>query len=145
MARCDDLPPVIWKSDFHGTPESFDLLAGAVNVYVADFKFGNDACARRLAGIDNYVEIVTRNLQIAAQQADLIVRHLLLPGHFECCYRPIVECMCRIAPAAKFSIREGYLPSWQARHTVELAQPLEFDVGANARELAHEANLNLVN
>src|SRR5258708_33681875 len=42
MAGCEDLPPIVWKSDFHGTPEAFGLLEGLVAVYVADFKFGND-------------------------------------------------------------------------------------------------------
>ena len=42
------------------------------------------------AGVANYLAVITRNLQAAARQGDLIVRHLLLPGHFDCCYRPIV-------------------------------------------------------
>jgi len=144
MSGCRDLPPVVWKSDFHGTPESFELLAGAVSVYVADFKFGNDECARRLAGIENYLAIVTRNLRLADRQADLIVRHLLLPGHFDCCFRPILAWMSRELPAAKFSIRDGYLPSWQARHTAELVNPLAPGVGQSARELAREAELNII-
>ena len=144
MAGCGELPPVIWKSDFHGTPEAFALLDGAVSVYVADFKFGNDACARRLAAIDNYMQIVTRNLRIAADQADLIVRHLLLPGHFDCCYRPIVAWMRHNLPRAKFSIRDGYLPKWQAQHTPELSEPLDARVGCQARDLACDAALNLV-
>src|SRR5690606_39255165 len=93
MAECDRLPPVVWKSDFHGSPAAFALLADVVDMYVADFKFGNDQCAGRIAGIDDYLAIVTRNLAIAAEQGDLIVRHLLLPGHFDCCYRPIVAWM----------------------------------------------------
>ena len=52
----------------------------------------NDACAKRLAGVDDYVRIVTRNLQLRqASGRGFIVRHLLLPGHAECCYRPILE------------------------------------------------------
>ncbi|HEY8748351.1 MAG TPA: radical SAM protein, partial [Tepidisphaeraceae bacterium] len=93
MSECGELPPVVWKSDFHGTPEAMDLLAGAVDVYVADFKFGNDVCARQLAGVENYLAIVTRNLKAAARDARLIVRHLLLPGHFDCCYRPVARWM----------------------------------------------------
>ncbi len=91
-------------------PGAFELLHGIIDVYVADFKFGNDACADRLAKVDRFVTIVTRNLDIAAGQADLIVRHLLLPGHFDCCYRPIVDWIARDLPGAKFSIRDGYLP-----------------------------------
>ena len=144
MAGCQGLPPVVWKSDFHGTPDAFALLEGAVSVYVADFKFGNDACAQRLAGVDSYLAVVTRNLQIAAAQTDLIVRHLLLPGHFDCCYRPIVSWMRANLPRAKFSIRDGYLPKWQASHIAELAHPLEANVGRHARDLAGAAKLNLI-
>jgi putative pyruvate formate lyase activating enzyme len=145
MAGCTRLPTVVWKSDFHGTPEAFELLAGAVDIYVADFKFGNDQCARRLAGIDDYMAIVTRNLQIAGLQADLIVRHLLLPGHFDCCYRPIVEWMRRMMPRAKFSLRDGYLPKWHAGRHGDLAQRLPKEIGRRARQVALEAALNLVN
>ena len=56
MAGCPDLPPIVWKSDFHGTREAFALLDGVVDVYLADFKFGDDACARRIAGVENYLD-----------------------------------------------------------------------------------------
>ena len=144
MADCPRLPPVVWKSDFHGTPEAFELLHGSVDVYVADFKFGNDACAKRLAGIDNYVQIVTRNLQIAARQSRLIVRHLLLPGHAECCYDPIVSWMHASLPDVPFSLRDGYLPSWRSQHYAELAKPLPQADARRARELAHHGGLRVI-
>jgi putative pyruvate formate lyase activating enzyme len=144
MAGCDDLPPVVWKSDFHGTPEAFALLDGVVDIYLADFKFGNDACARRIAGVDNYVAVVTRNLGTAAGQGDLIVRHLLLPGHFDCCFRPIVAWMRANLPEAKFSIRDGYLPSWRADRHAELARPLAPGDALRARDLAAGAGLRTI-
>ena len=52
MAGCRDLPPVVWKSNFHATAEAMKLLSGVVQVYVADFKFGNDGCARAIAGVE---------------------------------------------------------------------------------------------
>jgi putative pyruvate formate lyase activating enzyme len=144
MAGCDDLPPVVWKSDFHGTPEAFDLLSGLVQTYVADFKFGNNECARRICGTDNYVDVVGRNLKIAATHGNLIIRHLLLPGHFECCYRPVVEWVRRHLPNAKFSIRDGYLPKWKARHDADLAGTLEAKAGPQARDWATARGLHVV-
>jgi putative pyruvate formate lyase activating enzyme len=144
MAGCPDLPPVVWKSDFHGTPEAFALLDGAVDVYLADFKFGNDACAHRVAGVDNYVAVVTRNLAIAAAQGDLIVRHLLLPGHFDCCFRPLAAWLRANLPGVKFSLRDGYLPAWQAGRHVELARPLEPGHADRARDRADQLGLRLV-
>ena len=144
MSNVSDLPPVIWKSDFHGTPEVFELLDGVVDVYVADFKFGNDQCAAEIAGVERYLEVTTRNLMLAADGADLIVRHLLLPGHFNCCFRPIVRWMQANLPAAKFSIRDGYLPRWQARHDSRLRQYLPADAGDEARHLAAAAGLRVI-
>ncbi len=144
MASVGRLPPIVWKSNFYGSSETFRLLEGWVDVYVADFKFGNEACARRIAGAERYLPTLTRNLLIAAGQADLIVRHLLLPGHFDCCYRPIADWMSRHLRRAKFSIREGYLPCGQAREHGELAGRLGRSVGRRARRLAADAGLNVV-
>jgi putative pyruvate formate lyase activating enzyme len=144
MAECDNLPPVVWKSDFYGTPAAFQLLDGIVDVYVADFKFGNDECARHLAKIDRYVGTVTRNLAIAADQGRLIVRHLLLPGHFDCCFRPIVDYIAQDFPAVKVSLRDGYLPRWQSRHYGDLAHPLEPDTALRAREYAASHGMRLI-
>ena len=144
MDGCQGLPPVIWKSDFFGTPEAFALLDGWVEMYIADFKFGNDGCARQIAGVDGYVEVITRNLKIAAAQGNLIVRHLLLPGHFDCCYRPIVSWMKEHLPGAKFSIRDGYKPSWRAKRMAGLDTFLDTSVAEDARRLATAERLHLV-
>jgi putative pyruvate formate lyase activating enzyme len=145
MSGVPDLPPVVWKSDFHGTPEAFELLDGVVETYVADLKFGNDDCARRLAGVDHYFGTVTRNLRLASrQQARVIVRHLLLPGHVECCLRPIIDWMRAEMPGVPFSLRDGYLPSWRARQFVEISHPLGRADVRRARELAASGGLNLI-
>ena len=143
MSSCDDLPPIVWKSDFHGTPESFDLLNGWVTTYVADFKFGNDQCAERIARVGDYVAIIKRNLKLAMNQSDLIVRHLLLPGHLECCYKPIVEWIATEMPNVKFSLRDGYQPRWQASRHPELIRVLSRQESLEARCLAEEKGLNV--
>jgi putative pyruvate formate lyase activating enzyme len=144
LAEAGELPPIVWKSDFYGTQAAFALLEGIVDVYVADFKFGNDACAQRIAGVERYVATITRNLVLAARQGDLIVRHLLLPGHFDCCFRPVVEWMREHLPDTKFSVRDGYLPKWRAPHFDDLAQPLARGEGNRARNLAGRSGLCVI-
>jgi putative pyruvate formate lyase activating enzyme len=144
MSKCPDLPPVVWKSDFHGTPEAFELLDGVADVYVADFKFGNDGCARRLAGVDDYVRIVTRNLLLVAERSRLIVRHLLLPGHDVCCYRPIARWMREHLRGVPFSLREGYLPSWRSHRFPEIARPIRPQEAERARRFAVRAGLTVI-
>ncbi len=125
MDGVEDLPPVVWKSDFHFTPEALDLLTGVVDVFVADFKFGNDACAHRLSGINHYLSIVTRNLLAARSRGRLIVRHLLLPGHDECCWKPIAAWLAEHLPDVEVSIRGGFMPRWRSTHFAELGRPLD--------------------
>ena len=138
------LPPVVWKSNFYGTIEGLALLEGLVDVYVADLKFGNDTCARQIAGLDGYIQIVTRNLLLAAEGDSFDVRHLLLPGHLECCYLPVVDWMYRHLPGVPFRIMTGYLPRWQASRCRDLAAPLERDVWAHAVAVAREKGLNVI-
>ncbi|MEN6458792.1 MAG: 4Fe-4S cluster-binding domain-containing protein [Thermoguttaceae bacterium] len=144
MAGCDQQMPVVWKSNFFGTIEGFALLDGMIDVFIADFKFGNDACARRIAGVDEYVQVVTRNLSQVAPKARLIVRHLLLPGHLECCYRPIIDWMSRYLPTVPLHIMTGYLPRWQATRHRELCSPLKHEVGDSAIALAKEKGLDVI-
>ncbi len=144
MAGCERLPPVVWKSNLFATSETLALLDGVVDVHVADFKFGNNACASRIAGVDGYLETVTRNLLLLFRKARLIVRHLLLPGHFDCCYRPILDWLGRWLPGAPFRIMVGYLPRWQAARCCELAGPLGRDWGSRAVDLAAEKGLKVL-
>ncbi len=144
MADCPRLPPIVWKTDLHATPEALDLLDGVVDVYLADFKFGNDHCAKRLAKISRYIEIVTRNLQRVAGRGKLIVRHLLLPGHLDCCFRPIADWLRTHLPQARLSVRDGYLPHWQAEHYMELNHPLPPGYAEQARAVAMQTGVHLI-
>lgn len=133
MADCADLPPVVWKSDFHATPAALRLLDGVVDTFIADFKFGTDACAKRIARVDGYGAIVTRNLAaVAATDACLIVRHLLMPGHLDCCFRPVARWLADTLPGVPFSLRDGYQPRWLARHDRDLSRLPEADEVAAA-------------
>lgn len=145
MSRCNELPPVVWKSDFHCTPEALALLDGVADVYVADFKFGNDACAKQLAGVTDYLRIVTRNLSLATRQhARLIVRHLLLPGHYECCFVPVARWMRENLPEIEFSLRDGYLPAWRAQRIPGLDRPNSSADAIAAREFVERIGLRVI-
>jgi len=61
------------------------------DVYITDFKYRNDKCAEDLSGISDYSEIIRRNHEIAYESGDMIIRHLVLPNHVECCSKPIIK------------------------------------------------------
>lgn len=73
------------------TPHALELLKGVVDIWLPDFKFGNDDCARRIAGIDGYTSIVQRNMTLIQDQQHIVVRHMVIPGHDRCCTSPVQE------------------------------------------------------
>jgi putative pyruvate formate lyase activating enzyme len=115
LAAAADRPlPLVLDTNLYMTPQVLDLLDGVVRVYLANLKFGNDRCALLLAGVERYTEVVTRNLQILDGRADLRIRYLLVPGHVECCLRPMVAWLSSHLPGHGFHLMTGYVPCWQA-------------------------------
>lgn len=102
--------PMVWNSNFYFTEEAAELLAGLVDVYVADLHFGNDACAAEIAGVSPYFAVITRNLRWARAHGTLIVRLLALPGHIACCLAPSLAWLVAAVPDAQVHLMTDYLP-----------------------------------
>jgi putative pyruvate formate lyase activating enzyme len=86
------------------------LLRGFVDVFLADLKCGNSRCAEALLEASDYVEVARRNIYMACEHSSLIIRHLLLPGHAECCLKPTLQWVAAEIPDAKVSLRMNYVP-----------------------------------
>lgn len=106
--------PQIWNSNMYCSIETMRLLTGIIDLYLTDFKFGNDRCAERLAHIDNYVAIVQRNHFLAAQTGDVLIRHLVLPNHSDCCSRPILDWLASNLPNAVVNLMSQYHPEYRS-------------------------------
>ena len=146
MAQSAYLPPVVWKSNFYSTPQTFELLWQYIDTFIADFKFGNTECAMSLCGVSDYVETVTAALSTVYRRGShpLIVRHLLLPGHFDCCLLPILDWFTHNIPGAMFSLRDGYLPAWQAKDDLQLRRLPDPKDAVKARELIRQRKIRMV-
>lgn len=103
--------PQLWNSNMYLTVESMKLLRDVIDIWLPDFKYGNNKCAIRLSAAPRYWEIITRNLKMIAEWNDpIIIRHLVLPNHVECCTKPILEWIARNIPYALVNIMEQYRP-----------------------------------
>ncbi|MGZ4903109.1 MAG: radical SAM protein [Halobacteriota archaeon] len=100
--------PAVFNSNAYYSSETMRLLDGAIDTYLSDFKYGNNACARRYSLVEAYVETVTRNLTDSRDR--LIIRHLVMPGHVNCCTRPIVKWVCETMPEVRFNLMFQYTP-----------------------------------
>jgi putative pyruvate formate lyase activating enzyme len=133
---------VVWNSNMYFSEECGRLLDGVVDVYLADLKCGSAKCAKDLLGVDDYLETVQRNLLFAQGSADLIVRHLVLPGHAECCREPVLRWLKENMPQVKLSLRGEYLPPSEARKApAEFLREIEFQ---DAFDRARALNLRMV-
>ena len=107
--------PQIWNSNMYCSREAMSLLDGIIDVYLIDYKFGRDSCAENLAHIPRYSEIIHRNLIIANKQADVLVRHLILPNHITCCSLPILYWLHDHLPNILLNIMGQYQPCYKAK------------------------------
>ena len=115
LENCNAEIPQIWNSNMYLTKDSLNLLDGVIDVYLTDFKFGNDNCAKRLSKVENYWEIITRNHKIARKQGEVIIRHLILPNHFECCTKPIIDWLSKNLDKFRLNLMDQYRPQYHAR------------------------------
>ena len=70
------------------------------------------------------MEVVGTNHKWARQGGDMIIRHLVLPGHVECCSLPLIQWIHRnLGADVVINIMDQYQPHYQAFHYDELSRP----------------------
>lgn len=136
----------VWNSNSYYSNETAELLAGFIDLYLLDFKYGNTKCAREISNAPNYWEAATRNHLMANRFGELIIRVLVLPGHNECCTKPILNWIAdALGPWTRVNLMFQYRPEWRAGERDELRNRLSRRDIEEAMEIAEEAGLkNLV-
>ena len=88
--------PVVWNSGGYELPETLRTLEGAVQVYLPDLKYADNALAARYSGAADYFETAAAAIREMFRQVGrcefdnegilqhgVVIRHLLLPGALE--------------------------------------------------------------
>lgn len=134
--------PVVWNSNSYYSEETAELLAGFADVYLLDFKYGSNECAERISSAPRYVETAKRNHLYALRHGELIIRVLVLPGHLECCAKPILEWIAReLGTWVRINIMDQYRPEWRAREMPELRRKLKPEEFREVVDYAHQLGL----
>jgi putative pyruvate formate lyase activating enzyme len=90
----------------------------------------------------NYWSVVTSCIErTLVREKRVIVRHLLMPGHFECCTAPVLRWLAA-HPGLEVSLLTQYLAPAHTRG--ELAASLTTADIQRAQQLAAELSLHLV-
>lgn len=113
LARRGANVPQLWNSNMYLTPEGLSLMLHVMDIWLPDFKYGDDAHALRYSVAPRYVEVVSRNLRtVCGRGEDVIIRHLVLPGHVECCTKPVLRWIAENCPRALVNIMDQYHPDY---------------------------------
>ena len=136
--------PQVWNSNMYCSSETMKLLNGVIDLYLTDFKYGNDECATRLSKVDNYLEVVKRNHKLVHDTAVMIIRHLVMPNHVECCSKPIMKWIAENLPNATVNIMAQYRPEYKAYDFEDISRSVSMNEVLEVKEYANQIGIHEV-
>lgn len=134
----------VWNSNMYCSEDAMKLLHGVIDLYLTDFKYGNDSCAKRLSDADGYLAVVERNHLLAYQHGEVIIRHLVLPNHIDCCSKPIIEYIAQNLPNAVVNIMAQYRPEYIAYEYKDISRSPTPEEIFQVREFAKNLGIHLI-
>lgn len=127
------IPPLILNTNGLLTPEALELCRGVFDLFLVDLKFGPGDEGWRIGKVPDYFDTVTARLrELAAFKPapDLWIRHLLMPGHVDCCTAPVIRWLEDHLPDARLNLMPGFVAfsgTRAARHWPTTLTPAEID------------------
>ncbi len=115
--------PIVYNSSGYEHPDVIELLDGMVDLYLPDFKYGNDNDARLFSRVGDYTSFAVAALREMVRQVGdsldvvggiakrgIIIRHLVLPGGVENSLQVLRLIKKNISTAVSLSIMSQYTP-----------------------------------
>ncbi|MBN2154614.1 MAG: radical SAM protein [Candidatus Lokiarchaeota archaeon] len=135
----------LWNSNFYNSISALDLIIDLMDFWLPDFKYGNNECAKKYSNINHYWEILTRNLKFLYEwgSREIIIRHLVMPGHFECCTKPILKWISKQIPGTVTNLMSQYHPEHRVTslHYPEINRRVSHSEMIEAFSLAERLNI----
>jgi putative pyruvate formate lyase activating enzyme len=137
--------PVIWNSNFYMSEKTMKILEGIVDMHLSDFKYGNNNCGLRLSKVPEYFDVCSRNHLIAAKNAKITIRHLVLPNHVECCTKPVLKWIHdNIHDKAIVNIMDQYNPQYKAHEYPDISRRVSKEEMEEVIDYANELEINYI-
>ena len=116
--------PLVYNCGGYENADIIRLLDGGVDIYLPDFKYGNDRDAYEFSGVDDYFShAVSAIKEMARQVGDcleveggiakkgVLIRHLVLPGRVENSIEVLEAVKRYISTSVSLSIMSQYTPT----------------------------------
>lgn len=111
--------PVVWNCGGYESLAALRLLDGVVDLYLPDAKYGDDALAFELSGCRGYTGALRDGLLEMNRQADVLVRHLVLPGTGA---GAVMELIASVSTSLPVNVLSQYRPVHRAGSFAVLAR-----------------------
>lgn len=118
--------PLIWNSSGYDSIETLKRLEGVIDIYLPDFKYSDNALAKRLSHCGDYVETAAAAIdemlrqqpriiiENGVMQRGVIIRHLVLPSHTKNSIGALELIKERYDTRALVSLMAQYMPAGKA-------------------------------
>lgn len=147
--------PVVYNTSSYDSLESLKLLDGIVDVYLADFKYGDDQKGKKYSKVKNYYQVALEAIkemhrQVGDLQTDedgiavrgVLIRHLVLPNKLADTHK-VVQALKSISPNMAINVMEQYRPYYKAYEYTELDRRISYEEYREALNLASGLRLVL--
>jgi putative pyruvate formate lyase activating enzyme len=131
--------PLVYNTSGYDGVESLRLLAGACDIYLADFRYADSYLALKYSGAEDYPQVAREalkemyrqvgNLILSPEgiaQRGLIVRHLILPEGISGTRDVLKDICSEISPQIYLSIMGQYFPAYKALDYPELSRRISW-------------------
>ena len=129
--------PIVYNTNGYDSVEIIKLYDGVADVYLPDFKYGNNEYAKKYSRVDNYFEKAKEAIKEMYKQVGdnlvyngdivvrgLIIRHLVLPNDLadtEMIFKFIAE---ELSPNIHISVMSQYYPTFKAERDILIDRKL---------------------
>ncbi len=133
----------LWNSNFYLTSKSLSLIIDLMDFWLPDFKYGNNDCGLKYSGVKNYFNIISRNHKKIHDEGsgEIIIRHLVMPNHVECCSKPILDFIARETPKCVVNIMGQYRPEYQSNKFPEINRKPTSEEMKEVQHYAEDLNI----
>jgi len=155
IAKEKDLKiPLVYNCGGYESVETLKILDGIIDIYMPDFKYGDNASAKKYSSAPDYVEVAkSAHKEMHRQVGDLVIengvavkglliRHLVMPDVRACSDRVFEFIAKELSPDTAVNIMAQYYPTHLAYKYPEIDRFPTINEYSQALQTAKDTGLN---
>jgi len=147
--------PIVYNCGGYESIETLKLLEGIMDIYMPDFKYGDDEKALKYSKVPNYTSVVKRaleemyrqvgplNIESGVATRGVFVRHLIMPNDASSSEK-VLQLIASVSLDIPVNIMTQYYPAFKAHQYAELNRRITREEFIKVVEKARMLGLKIV-